>query len=431
MRRSQWILLIALILIIFAVTAFVVGSSTTGQRRAIAQAALDRRVDEAKAEVSARREALQAERTPSSAPPFTSAEIEALNDEMKKAEESGWSELAEEISKIDGAWPPELVAKVKTWLDAHQELLVQARALAERGAFVEIKDYSQETFQEAVSRFGDLRSVVRLLVMAADAGGAEGRLDDAVQLLLDGVSVGDAMGSAPLIATQMTRTASYRAVLDSLERLLPQHGLSGNQLDELERALSHAHQRVQFAAAVANEAQLGVNMFDQIGSSTAGGLLRPLVNMNAASYVENMTNLAGVAAEPYYEGAPQTNDVQRASQDLSFIHYLSRTYLGIVQPVYIRSLEDQARHEARVDMGRIAIALEREYQASGSYPSSLDAVTQYLGGSVPIDPFTGQPFQYRADGAGFTLYSLGSNLTDDGGAEDGRNGDIVWHGGEA
>jgi uncharacterized protein YfaT (DUF1175 family) len=34
---------------------------------------------------------------------------------------------------------------------------------------------------------------------------------------------------------------------------------------------------------------------------------------------------------------------------------------------------------------------------------------------VPVDPFTGKQLVYRREGEGFVVYSLGSNLKDDGG----------------
>jgi hypothetical protein len=54
--------------------------------------------------------------------------------------------------------------------------------------------------------------------------------------------------------------------------------------------------------------------------------------------------------------------------------------------------------------------------------------------SLPIDPFTGDPFFYRpdADGQGYLLYSVGPNLVDDEGvppsssSERLSEGNIVW-----
>jgi hypothetical protein len=59
--------------------------------------------------------------------------------------------------------------------------------------------------------------------------------------------------------------------------------------------------------------------------------------------------------------------------------------------------------------------IKRYYQQRGAYPLSLEALRPELGEMI-IDPFTGKPFVYRADPKrGFQLYSVGENLTDDGG----------------
>jgi hypothetical protein len=60
-------------------------------------------------------------------------------------------------------------------------------------------------------------------------------------------------------------------------------------------------------------------------------------------------------------------------------------------------------------------AVKRYYQQRGAYPPSLEALRPELGEMI-IDPFTGKPFVYRTHPKrGFQLYSLGENLTDDGG----------------
>jgi hypothetical protein len=60
-------------------------------------------------------------------------------------------------------------------------------------------------------------------------------------------------------------------------------------------------------------------------------------------------------------------------------------------------------------------AVKRYRQQRGVYPPSLEALRPELGEMI-IDPFTGKPFVYRTHPKrGFQLYSVGENLTDDGG----------------
>jgi hypothetical protein len=72
-------------------------------------------------------------------------------------------------------------------------------------------------------------------------------------------------------------------------------------------------------------------------------------------------------------------------------------------------------------------AVKRYRQQRGAYPPSLEALRPQLGELI-IDPFTGKPFVYRTDPKrGFQLYSVGENLTDDGGrlSANRRQGDLL------
>jgi hypothetical protein len=71
--------------------------------------------------------------------------------------------------------------------------------------------------------------------------------------------------------------------------------------------------------------------------------------------------------------------------------------------------------------------IKRYYQQRGAYPPSLEALRPELGEMI-IDPFTGKPFVYRTHPKrGFQLYSVGENLTDDGGrlSANRRQGDLL------
>jgi len=82
---------------------------------------------------------------------------------------------------------------------------------------------------------------------------------------------------------------------------------------------------------------------------------------------------------------------------------------------------DQLQVEASV----IMLALEEHRLDHGAHPEALDdLVPQYLD-AVPIDPLTGESFRYvrevegeAAPTTGYTLYSIGSDMHDDGGAID-------------
>jgi hypothetical protein len=66
---------------------------------------------------------------------------------------------------------------------------------------------------------------------------------------------------------------------------------------------------------------------------------------------------------------------------------------------------------------------------NGEYPQALSLLAPDFVDKLPVDPFSGKDFIYRREGSGFVVYSVGPNMTDNGGVEDAKNrdaGDIVW-----
>jgi hypothetical protein len=74
-----------------------------------------------------------------------------------------------------------------------------------------------------------------------------------------------------------------------------------------------------------------------------------------------------------------------------------------------------ATFDALVRTTRAGMACRIHKGRTGQYPESLEALVPGLLNEVPVDPFTGRPLIYRRDGDGFVVYSLGSNMKDDGG----------------
>ena len=81
-----------------------------------------------------------------------------------------------------------------------------------------------------------------------------------------------------------------------------------------------------------------------------------------------------------------------------------------------RSVSKALRAETDRSLTICAIALKRYSLKHGQLPASLNALVPEFVSAVPVDYMDGKPLRYRlnADG-GFTLYSVGENLADDGG----------------
>ena len=89
----------------------------------------------------------------------------------------------------------------------------------------------------------------------------------------------------------------------------------------------------------------------------------------------------------------------------------------MLMPALGRIMQIEIRHLAHLRATQTALAVERYRLTEGRLPQSLDNLVPAYMEVVPTDPFDGQKLKYRTRETGFVVYSVGEDLTDEGGAE--------------
>ncbi|MHC4706804.1 MAG: hypothetical protein ACYS8I_06930, partial [Planctomycetota bacterium] len=89
----------------------------------------------------------------------------------------------------------------------------------------------------------------------------------------------------------------------------------------------------------------------------------------------------------------------------------------MLMPAFGRLMQIETRHLAHLRVTQTAIAIQRYRLTEGRLPQSLENLVPAYMEVVPIDPFDGQDLKYRTLETGFVVYSIGDDLTDEGGAE--------------
>jgi hypothetical protein len=151
---------------------------------------------------------------------------------------------------------------------------------------------------------------------------------------------------------------------------------------------------------------------------------RPLLNLDAASYAGLVAKSRDVLALPFPKAESAFADLQHDEESLSRMRVFSH---GVADSV-ATMVSAYAMHEARVALTVTGMALERYRTETGSYPVSLSAISSRIPANAGTDPFSGRSLVYAQTGNGFLLYSIGSNLAEDGGYHEPADGDIVWRG---
>jgi hypothetical protein len=339
------------------------------------------------------------------------------------------------------------------FLVGNQDLIDEISQMAERGGPIYPLDFSKGPFAELPhlepGAFAPIRQCPRILCANAVMNAMQGQHAVAADDLLAALKLGDAFALEPVIMSQLARLGIYLAVYRTVENSLDGGDLSPELVSQLVTHLAQADHRDALVEALRAELYTGEMHFwalkrgdptwfsdessiepSGIGAITdrlLGRLFRRIFWRLRRGEEELfrgvMNRWIAAAKRPYYEAAPELElieeeiDAQRSILLMLLLH-----------PSPSDPCEAQAYYETLLDLMQIGLLIEQYQAQHGSHPASLDAVAPDLGGSVPVDPFSGAGYHYQSSEDGFLLYSVGRNLVDDGGKHDFKEGDIVWRG---
>jgi hypothetical protein len=119
-------------------------------------------------------------------------------------------------------------------------------------------------------------------------------------------------------------------------------------------------------------------------------------------------------------------------QELSSERKIGRATSLMILPANCAACMATTRAAADRAAAICGLAAERYRLRHGAWPLALDDLTPDLlpdswAAGLPVDPFDGQPLRYLVDDDGLHVWSVGMNGRDDGGSDDPRDGDIVFH----
>jgi hypothetical protein len=262
----------------------------------------------------------------------------------------------------------------------------------------------------------------------------EGDAATGLRMCVVNLHIAAAIGDEPFLASQMSRSLHVDTAIDGFERLLGQMEIPAADL-----AAFHAKLNVEAAHDPWPIALRGERAWQhQSFEAAALGILPPsrmrqwvprAVPRTAWSdktrdwigdrFPANLDEshvwclrrktqlLRETIAAPWHERAAAvatfTADEATASP---FAH------LGFdVQQMFVFLQNDQARLQCAI----AAISAERYRLRHGHWPDSLAALVPEFLPAVAVDPFDGQPLRYKRLSDGVVIYTVGPDLTDNGG----------------
>ena len=296
-------------------------------------------------------------------------------------------------------------------------------------------------------QFAHARVCVRMLAADALLAAEEGDGQRAIESYRSAVRMSAHVASEPAMIAFLASAGMQRFPLSILPDVLAQMEVKPSVCYALWRDLESLDYDTSFRRGVAVEAYVALWLFETAdrrpgeftrlleepnglrGRAWLRAYLSPVWRLGRLreeiGYAEVLQTTLDICGKPYRLCKREADAAQRQANSARSYQFVSNVWRFHPAPLVIARDRAVAVRNAM----QVALALEAYHTARGAYPDSLDALREYPGWTLHEDPFSGKPFVYHRQGAGFVLYSFGEDLDDDGGipgqAGSGQ-GDLVW-----
>jgi len=310
----------------------------------------------------------------------------------------------------------------------------EALELLHEGAAIEHCRYPIDLsagFETKLPPLSEIRKAVFLLKLEAVLHAENGDGESAVRSAKSSFGIARSLAKESIVISQLVRVACQSFAVTTIEYCINRIELKDEQLVELIECVHNSERISDISCAFVGERCNGISFFkapESVNPDLINGIpFRPvlelfeaagLVDADAIIYLDIMEEYIKSVRFPLHKRLDAVKAVDAKLRSKSKIHIL----LHSLMPALSRITTIDLRNIAQLRTARVALAIERYRLAAVKLPDALtDLVPAYLD-SVPADPFDSNELRYRKLEPGFVVYSIGEDLSDDGGKERKRHG---------
>ncbi len=337
----------------------------------------------------------------------------------------------------------------------------------------------EKLFPEMVSEMAKFRALQRVLMSKAKLEAEYGDMDEAFAAILLGLKTARASSTdVPVMLTQLMRftqlhislaaldkitgldevsAESYRGIIGQIEKekgellIYPAlkneiflvdiqqstfHTTDIKQITDRGKWARRAAERI--SPPHADEAQIKsmVSSFESMAEQTMEeirniypgltsgdvAVLRKYPEKLRLVLLQTRRRVVSIMKEPGHDALEELKELKKELKESPSIE-------NAIALLWLSNITRVCRQEvvSRACLGaaKIGMANILYHRKHDEYASELSRLAPEFLRSLPLDLFTGRDYIYRRKGEGFIVYSVGGNLTDDGGVHSLVDGDIV------
>jgi len=286
-------------------------------------------------------------------------------------------------------------------------------------------DFTQVSNRIKYRRYGmgnDVQVAAQLLRLESLIASENEDVDRFLDSISTSLALARSLSGGPLMIHRSTHDTVLNRTYRSIERAINRTPLTDEQLLRLSALVKESDDNKGFKRALLAEQCLGLHKFiaplkevskrigEQENSQTRALIISRMLGLNskhALGYIDLMQKSIDALELPYADRLIAFEAVRESAP---------RNKQGrIIRDVL--TLEQEIDRQARARVTRAGLAVERYRLAEGNLPKSLDNLIPAFMQVVPEDPFNGENLRYRRLKAGFVVYSVNEDLSDNGGAE--------------
>ena len=268
--------------------------------------------------------------------------------------------------------------------------------------------------EQAIDLVGYKREVFRVLYYQALLMAKEGKADDALQVCAAMLRLAKLYGQDPLLMNYLVANAVYSGVTcNAINQVLRSGPLPPKAHESLERALAADDLAAQFRRAMMTERAYSIQCFQEMGWNIRLGFTWfPSFKDDNLAIIDTFNRFAHSSERPY--------DSKLRAQ-LKSLEQPQAVFTNLLIPAVESSRMALARGQAAQRCTRVLNQLVLQ-DPQGTQGLTIDRLG--LPAAATTDPFDGEPLRIKHTDRGWLIYSVGSNLKDDGGKLDDDRTDI-------